>query len=57
MRSNWMYVLYAFLLAFISIVTKEIVTFIMLGVILVTLQNIHKTLKELLHHQQEKDSL
>jgi len=52
-----MYVLYAFLLAFISIVTKEIVTFIMLGVILVTLQNIHKTLKELLHHQQEKDSL
>ncbi|WP_185959658.1 hypothetical protein [Lentibacillus cibarius] len=39
------YVLYAFLLGIIALFTGEIVTFIMLGFILVTLTNINNTLK------------
>ncbi|MEI3597868.1 MULTISPECIES: hypothetical protein [unclassified Oceanobacillus] len=47
--NNWFYVIYAVLLAGLSIVTGEIVTFVMLGFILLTLQNIHSTLKKILH--------
>ncbi|ENH95531.1 hypothetical protein J416_15602 [Gracilibacillus halophilus YIM-C55.5] len=45
---NWAYTLYAVLLAILSIITGEIVTFVMLGIILITLHNIQNTLKELL---------
>lgn len=45
---NWLYVLYAVVIAIISIFTNEIVTYIMLGFILIALQNIHSTLKEIL---------
>ncbi|GIM45317.1 hypothetical protein DNHGIG_08660 [Collibacillus ludicampi] len=41
---NSLYVIYAIVLAAISIYTREIVTFIMLGFILLTLNNILKIL-------------
>ncbi|WP_163583348.1 MULTISPECIES: hypothetical protein [Gracilibacillus] len=50
--SNWPYVLYALVLGIISIVTGEIVTFVMLGLILISLQNIHRVLKELVKINQ-----
>ncbi|SFD68063.1 hypothetical protein SAMN05216238_103126 [Lentibacillus persicus] len=52
--NNWLYILYAILLAIVSIVTGEIVTFVMLGFILISLRNIHSTLKEILAVQKEK---
>ncbi|MGN8645711.1 hypothetical protein ACTNEO_08565 [Gracilibacillus sp. HCP3S3_G5_1] len=48
------YSLYGVILAIVSIITGEIITFIMLGFILIALQNIHRSLKELLKVQQEK---
>lgn len=45
---DWLYILYAAILAVVAIFTGEIVTFIMLGIILITLNNIHATLKKLL---------
>ena len=55
--NNWYYILYAIILALVSIVTGEIVTFIMLGLILVSLQNIHRTLKDILSVHEEKNNL
>ncbi len=55
--NNWYYILYAIILAIVSIVTGEIVTFIMLGLILVSLQNIHRTLKDILSVHEEKNNL
>lgn len=43
--NKWFYALYGILIAALSIVTGEIVTFIMLGLILVSLTNINSTLK------------
>ncbi|MFC9601348.1 hypothetical protein ACFTQL_26635 [Peribacillus butanolivorans] len=51
---GWLYGLYALLIAIISIFTGELVTFIMLGFILISLQNIHSTLKEILKANKEK---
>ncbi|MFJ7684072.1 hypothetical protein [Peribacillus butanolivorans] len=51
---GWLYGLYALLIAIISIFTGELVTFIMLGFILISLQNIHSTLKEILKVNKEK---
>ncbi|MEI3606309.1 hypothetical protein SPD48_11440 [Pseudogracilibacillus sp. SE30717A] len=51
---NWQSVLYVVVLALISIVTGEIVTFIMLGFILMSLQNIHKTLRSMLELKKEE---
>lgn len=45
---NWSYILYVFILGIISFITHEVVTFVMLGVILVSLNNIHSTLKDIL---------
>lgn len=53
--NNWLYGLYALILGLVSIVTGEIITFVMLGFILISLQNIHSTLKELLAVQKEKN--
>ncbi|SET37953.1 hypothetical protein SAMN05216389_11020 [Oceanobacillus limi] len=52
--NNWLYILYALLIALVSIITGEIVTFVMLGLILISLQNIHRTLKEILKVNKEK---
>lgn len=51
---EWLYVLYAIAIGVISIITGEIVTFIMLGFILISLQNIHNVLKEILRVNREK---
>ncbi|MBM7660315.1 hypothetical protein JOC85_001082 [Bacillus mesophilus] len=45
---NWLYTLYFFILGVISFITREVVTFIMLGLVLISLNNIHSTLKEIL---------
>lgn len=52
--NNWLYGLFAVTLAVVSIFTGEIVTFVMLGIILISLQNIHTTLKEILKVNREK---
>ena len=51
---GWLYGLYAIILAIVSIFTGELVTYIMLGFILMSLQNIHSTLKEILKVNKEK---
>lgn len=55
MMKGWLHSLYAALLAIVSIFTGEIITFVMLGFILISLQNIHSTLKELVKTQQQKN--
>lgn len=45
---NGLYLLYAFVLAIVAIFTREIVTFIVLGFILIALNNILDVLKEIL---------
>lgn len=49
-----LYAIYAIVLAVVSFFTGEIVTFVMLGFILIAIQNIHGTLKELLTVHKEK---
>ena len=51
---NWLNTLYLFILGIISFITQEVVTFVMLGIILIALNNIHSTLKEVL--KMKKDS-
>ncbi|WP_017795940.1 MULTISPECIES: hypothetical protein [Oceanobacillus] len=51
-----LFTLYAILLAVLAFFTGEIVTFIMLGIILVALQNIHGTLKNILKILKENKS-
>lgn len=53
--NSWLYGLYALIIAIISIFTGEIVTFVMLGFILLSLQNIHSTLKEIVKVNKEKN--
>jgi hypothetical protein len=50
---GWLYGLYAFIIAIVSIFTGEIVTFVMPGFILISLKNIHSTLKEILKVNRE----
>jgi hypothetical protein len=44
-------------LGIVSLYTHEVVTFIMLGVILISLNNIHSTLKEIVKVNKEKNNL
>jgi len=44
---NWLYGLHAVALALLSFFTGEIVTFVMLGFILISLNNINATLKKI----------
>ncbi|NOU98589.1 hypothetical protein GC097_00925 [Paenibacillus sp. LMG 31457] len=46
--NNGLYVLYAIILAGISIFTREIITFIMLGFVFMALLNINSTLQKIL---------
>ncbi|WP_174616045.1 hypothetical protein [Virgibacillus ihumii] len=48
--SNWPYIIYAIILGVLSFITGEIVTFVMLGFILITLNNINTNLKRI--HQK-----
>lgn len=45
--NNWWYSFYFLVLGVIAFFTGEIVTFIMLGFILLALNNIHSTLKKI----------
>ncbi|SEA24454.1 hypothetical protein SAMN05421743_103285 [Thalassobacillus cyri] len=45
--SNGWNTFYMFLLGIVAFFTREIVTFIMLGFVLVTLNNIHTTMKNI----------
>ncbi|WP_170885460.1 hypothetical protein [Bacillus alkalicellulosilyticus] len=45
--NNWWYGLYFLILGVISFFTGEIITFIMLGFILISLNNINNTLKKM----------
>ncbi|SFM06906.1 hypothetical protein SAMN04487943_107102 [Gracilibacillus orientalis] len=51
--NNWLYGLYALILGIVSIFTGEIIAFVMLGFILISLQNIQRVLKELLKVNQD----
>lgn len=51
---NWLYTLYLIVIGIVSFFTGEVVTFVMLGIILISLNNIHSTLKEILRVQKEK---
>ncbi len=50
---NLYYFLYALTLGTVSIFTGEIVTFVMLGFIIIVLQNINTTLKQILANSKE----
>jgi hypothetical protein len=52
--SNWLYGAYAIVLGIVSVFTGEIVTFVMLGFILISLQNIHSTLRKLVDVNRTK---
>ena len=54
--SNWLYILYAVFLGIVSLFTGEIVTFIMLGIILLALNNINSTLKKIYLQKDEKNN-
>ena len=51
--NNWMYSLYALILGIVAFFTGEIVTFIMLGFILIALININTTLKKIVKKDDE----
>ncbi|RDW20275.1 hypothetical protein CWR48_06165 [Oceanobacillus arenosus] len=53
--NNWWNIIYFVLIALISIFTGEIVTFIMLGFILLTLNNINTTLKKIYKQNSQKN--
>lgn len=52
--NNVLLVIYAIVLAVISVFTGEIITFIMLGLVLIALVNISRSLKQLIELQKEK---
>lgn len=51
---TWLYGLYFLILGIVSLFTGEIVTFIMLGFILSSLNNINSTLKKIYEKNNEK---
>ncbi|AXI09641.1 hypothetical protein CUC15_12215 [Oceanobacillus zhaokaii] len=53
---NWWNIFYFVVIAIVSIFTGEIVTFIMLGFILLTLNNINSTLKKIYKQNNEKNN-
>ena len=54
--NNWLYIFYAVILGIVSWFTGEIVTFIMLGVILIALNNINLTLKKIYLQNKKKSN-
>ena len=52
--NNWLYIIYAGILGIVSWFTGEIVTFVMLGVILIALNNINSTLKKIYLQNNER---
>lgn len=52
---NWLYSLYFIVLGVVSFFTQEIVAFVMLGFILISLTNIDSTLKEILQVKKKEN--
>lgn len=52
--NNWLYIIYIFVLGALSIYTGEIVTFVMLGFVLIILNNINTNLKRIHQKLPEK---
>lgn len=46
--NNILYTIYLVIIGIVAVYTREIVTFVMLGIILISLNNINSTLKEIL---------
>lgn len=55
--SNWWYSFYFLILGIVAFVTGEIVTFIMLGFVLLGLNNINITLKKILKVKNQDQSI
>jgi uncharacterized membrane protein YraQ (UPF0718 family) len=53
---NWLYGLYALILGLLAWQTGEIVTFVMLGFILMSLQNIYVILQKIYQTLKEKQT-
>ncbi|MFD2680353.1 hypothetical protein [Bacillus seohaeanensis] len=53
--NNWWYGFYFLVLGIIAFFTREFVTFIMLGFILLSLNNINATLKKIYQVNKEKE--
>lgn len=53
---TWSYILYALILGVVSWFTGEIVTFIMLGIILISLNNINSNLKKIYNQNNERNN-
>ena len=53
---QWFYYLYALILGVVSWFTGEIVTFIMLGIILISLNNINTNLKKIYNQNNERNN-
>lgn len=53
--NGWIYIVYAVVLGILSFFTGEIVTFVMLGFILIALNNIHSTLKKMYKEGNDKN--
>lgn len=51
---NFVYILYALILGVVSLFTGEIVTFVLLGGILIALNNINSTLKKIYLHNNDE---
>ena len=51
---NWLYGIYALALGVLAYITGELVTFIMLGFILISLININTTLKRIYEQRRAK---
>ncbi|MCM3714016.1 hypothetical protein [Halalkalibacter oceani] len=54
--NNWWYSLYFLILGIIAFFTGELITFIMLGFILLSLHNINNTLKKIHKDNQQRKS-
>ena len=53
---SWPYFLYALTIGVISWFTGEIVTFVMLGIILISLNNINSNLKKIYNQNNERNN-
>lgn len=53
--NNVFYSVFFIFLGIVALFTGEVITFVMLGFILVALQNINHTLKKLVHKEQESE--
>lgn len=54
--SNRLYIVFAVVLGIVSWFTGEVVTFVMLGIILMALNNINSTLKKIYLQNSERDN-